>query len=502
MTKRDQGGPRGAGTERLAFTLGRQATVPSRAHVDAAMAASAAPTFSTAAYAEPRDWGYAGLLAFTWVLLFRPQDQIPGLNSLHVAELCAVIGVGPMLLHRFARRLPMFRVTPETIGLMVFGAVILVTAPFSVWPGGAVATFTDEYVKVLLVFVLMMNTLTTPKRLEQVMTLILLCIGYVAFRGVIDYARGANLLEGNRLTGAIAGIYDNPNDLALAMVTFLPFAAVTAISRRQPTLKRLTAAGIIALMLATIVFTKSRGGMLGLAAVIIALVFFGRHISRGFSAAVIAAVIIATPFAPSSFWTRMASIVDERQDAKEFTGSREARRILMQEAVDTFVERPFTGVGAGQFKNYNPKGRQERWRETHNTLLQVASETGVFGLIAFTFLIGCAASGAVRTRRMLDRARHAQHQAAVDALLSPDDREMLYAQMVALSASLVGWFVCALFASVAYSWTFYYLLALIVAGRELSRHRLAAADMLVEKARGTEAVPRGVFGARWQPRSA
>ena len=33
-------------------------------------------------------------------------------------------------------------------------------------------------------------------------------------------------------------------------------------------------------------------------------------------------------------------------------------------------------------------------------------------------------------------------------------------------AGLVGWFVCALFASVAYHWTFYYLLALAVAPRD------------------------------------
>jgi hypothetical protein len=44
----------------------------------------------------------------------------------------------------------------------------------------------------------------------------------------------------------------------------------------------------------------------------------------------------------------------------------------------------------------------------------------------------------------------------------------------ALAAAVAGWFVCALFASVAYHWTFYYLLALAVAPRELLVDRLAA----------------------------
>ncbi len=42
-------------------------------------------------------------------------------------------------------------------------------------------------------------------------------------------------------------------------------------------------------------------------------------------------------------------------------------------------------------------------------------------------------------------------------------------------AGLAGWLVCAQFASVGYYWTFYYLFALIVAGRELTGDRLAIA---------------------------
>ncbi|HEV3057930.1 MAG TPA: O-antigen ligase family protein [Vicinamibacterales bacterium] len=476
------------GRERLAFSYGSVETVPGRGLVEAALARATAPTFSTVPYAEPRDWGYLGLLAFTTVLLFRPQDQMPGLNSLHIAEVCALVGLAPMLLHRFARRLPVFRVTPETIGLALFGAVIIATVPFSIWPGGALQEFIDEYLKVLVVFVLMMNTLTTPKRLDQITWLIVLCIGYVAFRGVFDYARGVNLMEGNRLTGAVNGIFGNPNDLALTMVTFLPVAAVVMISRTHSAVRRLSAAAIMAAMLATIVFTKSRGGMLGLAAMAIALVLLGGKVRRGFGVIVIATLVLASPFAPASFWSRMSSIVDEPQDNREFTGSREARRIVMQEGIDTFKEYPLTGVGAGQFKNYNPNGRRERWRETHNALIQVAAETGFFGLIAFSFLIIRAGMAAAATRRMLARARR-DSGGALRAVLSANDRESLYAHTVAMSAGLVGWFVCAQFASVAYSWTFYYLLALTVAARELTRDRLAAARLIADSSTRAMAVP-------------
>jgi O-antigen ligase len=465
--------------ERLAFNTGT-GTVPSRKIIEAVLATETEQTFATAAYAEPRDWGYVGLFAFTAVLLLRPQDTLRFLRPMHLAELCALIGIAPMLLHRLAQRLPVFRVTPETIGIVLFGLAILMTAPFSIWPGGAFAEFTGSYLKILMVFVLMMNTLTTRQRIDQITWLIVVCVGYVAARGVFDYARGVNIVEGGRLAGAISGIFGNPNDLAMNMVTFLPAAAIVAISSDQKTLRRLVAAGVVVLMLATIVFTKSRGGVLGLAAMMAALVVLGGRVRRGFGVIAVAAVVAATPFMPSSFWARMQSMFDDQADKTHFTGSSEARRTLMAEGIGVFMQFPFTGVGAGQFRNYNPPTRKEPWRETHNALIQVAAETGVLGLVAFSFLIVRAGLAAASTRRMLSGPRRRGQPDPLAAVLTRSDRTALYNHTVAMTAGLVGWFVCSLFASVAYNWTFYYVLALIVATRELTQNCLVAAHALRE----------------------
>ena len=479
--------------ERLAFNYG-PGTVPGKRMIEAAVASDARPTFATAPFAEPRDWGYAGLLAFTAVLLLRPQDQIRGLAAFHIAEVCAFIGIGPMLLHRFARQLPVFRVTPETMGLMCFGLVILGTAPFSIWPGGAFDVSFD-YLKVVIVFVLMMNTITTPKRLEQITWLILLCCGYIAFRAVFDYARGANLVEGGRVAGAVGGIFGNPNDLALNMVTFMPVALMVALTPRHSAIRRLTAVGIAALMLATVVFTKSRGGALGLGVMLLGVLFLGRKVRPGFTIMAIVAILLATPFMPASFWTRMATITDEQQDKVHYTGSSEARRILLQEGLQAFVDMPLTGVGAGQFQNYNPPGRKEPWRETHNALIQVAAETGIFGLAAFVFLIVRGATAAARTRRLLSKPRKRSTPDTLELVMTAEDRRTLYAYTAAMTAGLVGWFTCSLFASVAYNWTFYYLLALIVATRELVRVRLAAAQTLESNGATSASVPSALFSS-------
>jgi O-antigen ligase len=255
------------------------------------------------------------------------------------------------------------------------------------------------------------------------------------------------------------------------MVTFLPSTIVVAMSRRHSPAKRATASVIALLVLATIVFTQSRGGLLGLGAAIVALALMGRWMRRGFGATVIIAILIAMPLAPTSFWTRMTSILDEQQDKQEFTGSREARRQVMTYGINTFFDYPITGVGAGQFKNYNPPDREAKFLETHNVLIQVAAETGIVGLLAFAFLVWRAIKAAWETQRL---TRDRNWMSWMKKLNRVDAARALGEHTVGLEAGLVGWFVCAMFASVAYNWTLYYVLALLVAARELATHQVIA----------------------------
>ena len=102
---------------------------------------------------------------------------------------------------------------------------MLVTAPFSVWPGGALGTFTDIYFKVVLVFLLMVNSVRSVRALRWLTWLILWRHG---LRRGPRHARllspARTSIKGERLHGSISGLMGNPNDLAMNMVTFLPLA--------------------------------------------------------------------------------------------------------------------------------------------------------------------------------------------------------------------------------------------------------------------------------------
>jgi O-antigen ligase len=189
--------------------------------------------------------------------------------------------------------------------------------------------------------------------------------------------------------------------------------------------------------------------------------------------------MLALPLVPGTYWHRLSSITD---DSKDDFGSSEARRTLMSESIQAFIENPLTGVGAGNFKDWNPEGRDQAWHEAHNVLLQVAAELGILGLAVFGFLLARAFLAVTQTRRFLRRARRAAAPPRPHAPARPvrgvtkiaaADASLLDAHSAAMAASLVGFFVCAFFASVAYNWTFYYLLALAATPRDILRSRVA-----------------------------
>ncbi|MGE5359362.1 MAG: O-antigen ligase family protein [Bacteroidales bacterium] len=440
--------------ERTAFNLDRHVAEVRPRPVASQPAEPAKPELpaDTPPAAERRDWAYLGLLAFTFVLFLRPQDLFPPLELLHLAEVFAIVGVVAMVNSRLARRQPVIPMTPEVRGVMVFAGILLALVPFSIWPGGSYAMLTGLFLKVVLIFILMAGTLTRPARLERLVWLMLLASGYLAFRGVFDYARGINLIENGRVAGAVGGVFGNPNDLAMNMVTFLPPALLLAARRDVPPLRRGGAAVIALLMFVTIVFTKSRGGFLGLGAMLLVLMAQGNKIRRGFGAAALVIIIAGLPLLPGSFWERMASITDPSKDE---TGSRESRQTDMREAWRMFLERPLTGVGPGQMTAYNPTWRQERWREAHNVFLQVAADDGIFGVLAFGYLV-------VRALRI---AWTTSRRARAGPASTDESRRTAFFFSTAMTASLAGWLVCALFASVAYTWTFYYVFGISMGAR-------------------------------------
>ena len=470
--------------ERLTFNVSRrgaprQMTVGDRVGVPAPRASryAAAGRRVAAAIRERYDWDYLWMIAFTAVLFFRPQDHLPPLAVLHLAELTAVAGLAAMAARRMGSGQPIARINPEVVGVLALGAIIVFTTPFSFWPGGSLSLFSDVYVKIILIFALMMTTITTPTRLTQVTWLIILICGYLSVHGIFDYLRGVNLMEGDRLRGAVGGFMENPNDLAMNLIVFMaPTLMIVFYDRRA--FRRVIAAGIVLVMAMAIVLTKSRAGFIGIGAMGLVILYYVMRERPAIVFALILAGAVATPMMPTSFWDRMASITNPDEDQ---TGSRQQRIQLFKQGLQVFIENPITGIGAGQFVNYDGDMMVERWRVTHNVWLQVAAELGIFGFAAFAFLVWRAFTSCFDARRAI-RGPTRHNPGAPVTTLTLQDQKIIDINAKGMLAGLVGWMVCAFFASVAFNWTFYYVFALAVAGRDIAREHRAPFEPAAEPA--------------------
>jgi O-antigen ligase len=240
------------------------------------------------------------------------------------------------------------------------------------------------------------------------------------------------------------------------------------------------------MMLAAIVCTKSRSGFLGLLAMCAVVGYYTFRKRPALLGVAVFAGLLVLPAMPQSFWARMDSIMNAEEDP---TGSRAARLRLLDQGFAVFADNPLTGVGAGQFQNYNVPGETiEKWRVTHNVWLQVACDLGIFGLLAFGFLVvrsyrACFATlAALRPPRRKRGGANAFRRAASAraptapqvSTLTTEDQFTLDMNAKSMLAAMVGWTVCSLFASVAFNWTFYYVFALAVAGREIAMAHRAA----------------------------
>lgn len=452
--------------ERLAFT-GRVAARSTHGEIPRPRPRPvASDPAAEARLAQPDVLAYRGLLAFTFVLFVRPQDSLPFLDPLRLGDLTASFAIITLVAARLSRGAPLTTLPRELVAVLALGGVMLLTAPFSLWPGGAVAVFSDLYVKVVIIFALMVNLLTTRRRLDGFINIVVLGTSYIGVRAVVDYARGVNLVEDGRVTGAVGGLFGNPNDMALNMVAFLPLGIVVALGRSGPVIRAVALIGAPAIA-AAVIFSKSRGGLVGLVAMLLVLLYQLRRLRPGVAALVAAASLATIPMLPESFTSRMSSIVNPDEDP---TGSREARKRLLREGWETFLENPVVGVGAGQFQNYQPDEREEAWRETHNAALQVAAELGIAGLIVFIVLIGSGFASVLGAGGLLRRVRYARRAREPDATLARREPLELYAS--AMVASLTGWFAAAMFASVAYYWTFYIVLGIAAALRVIAVREL------------------------------
>lgn len=388
---------------------------------------------------------YAGLFLFTTVLYFRPYEYYSSAEWLtSSASWIAILTLVVFFPTQLALEGNLTTRPTEVNLVLLFCLAGLLSIPFAISPGEAWETFNNPFLKAVLIFLLIVNVVRTERRLNGLFLLTIAVSCLLSFNAVRDYSAGKLAVEGYRIAGSIGGMFANPNDMSLHLITVMPIAIALGLGARNVILKAAywcTAA----LMIAAVTVTYSRGGFLGLIAVVVVLTWkLGRRNRLAAMLLLLVGGLLFIALAPGNYGLRLASIFIPGLDPN---GSRDRRWDLLMRSLIVALRYPLFGIGMG---NFHFRGFSEQ--VSHNAYTQVAAEMGVMAfVIYFKFLI-------VPLKRLLVIER---------LTFSPGKASRYYFLAVGLQASLVGYMVCSFFASVAYYWYIYYLVGYAVCFRRL-----------------------------------
>jgi O-antigen ligase len=208
----------------------------------------------------------------------------------------------------------------------------------------------------------------------------------------VDYAQIYGLVFEPRIAGPVG----DPNFFAQMLIPAVPIGLLLANSASRVR-ERVAAFGCVGVVTAAVIMTYSRGGALALGVVLV-LWLLGQGASGRRLAVGAAPIVLLVLLLPSDFARRLTTFrqfLPGSGDVLRLDSSFEQRRVLVTAAWHMFLDRPLTGVGAGNYTvHYRPYTEEtgsvvleyedfDQPHYPHNLYLEIAAETGLPGLIVF-----------------------------------------------------------------------------------------------------------------------
>ncbi|PYT95209.1 MAG: hypothetical protein DMG36_02805 [Acidobacteria bacterium] len=398
------------------------------------------------------------VLFFTVAIYARPEDIVPAIAQFHLTfalGLCAGLAyLGSFLVGNA----PFVRSQELRIVLLLTGCFIA-GVPFAYWRGGSFEVLTQVWLKTLIVFFLLTQTLVTLDRIRKVLWAIILSELFVCAYSVLQSSQV--IWVGQRLLGVNLGIL-GWNFLGLAAALTIPYIAAIYIAQPGFLKTSLLISAVLFLMW-MLVLTASRSGTLNvLFSIALTCLVVLRGTSRGklMGLGMVLTALVAVSLAPGVFWERIATVWSSSESSQNMVaasavGSEEDRLNVLERSIHYTLENPLLGLGLGNFQaaNGTELGRPDAWLGAHNTFTQISSEAGIPALVLFVSLLWTA----IRSMRALGKA-------TLNGPESLDLKLMARATLVSLLSFVFG----AFFAHMGYEYYLYYPVAIAVSVQHIA----------------------------------
>jgi O-antigen ligase len=357
------------------------------------------------------------------------------------------------------RRLALLRgpTTTCVLGLLLWVAL---SVPGALWQGGSFELLTDDFIKTVAMYLLMVAAVRRFRDVER------FAFAYLAAAAILA-AVAVQRSDPGQTGGRLGGLYYyDPNDFATLAVTALPLGVYFTVAQRRLWLRLLAGLAIVPLVVG-FVRSESRGGFLALIAVVAFFAVRHRTIPvRWRIGGVAAAALLFAGLTGGSYWQRMQTILKSNEDynVTSYTG----RWQVWKRGIGYMLSNPVFGVGAGNFSTaegrlsplaapLRARGIGLKWSASHNSFVQIGAELGIPGLLLFAGFIFSVFRALGRVERMTSAAPPTAEARAPPQLAQT------------LMASMVGFVVGGFFLSLAYYSMPYTLAALAAALWKVTR---------------------------------
>lgn len=305
-------------------------------------------------------WGLVLVLALVYL---RPEESIEAIQGMRLTLMVSLVTLVGVWFQLFLSRQAVAR-TPVNAFIIAFGVTVVVTTLNL----GTARLAAQEIAKLVLLVLLTFNLVRGRERYGNFVTALILFTCYISVYSMVLYTRGGAMRQGMIDRSIATGIFADPNDLAATIAGGLALA-LCRVSISPRTVSRVLYALLSLVMVAAILLTNSRGGMLALLLVVggwVALFMRNKGLGACLAVIVMLALLALGP-------SRMTTFDSTEQSAN-------TRFWFWDNGIQLLQEHPLLGVGFRQFPEYN-KGFT-----AHNSFVLAFAE---LGLIGYYFWMGC-----------------------------------------------------------------------------------------------------------------
>jgi probable O-glycosylation ligase (exosortase A-associated) len=325
-------------------------------------------------------------LLFIVFSFFRIHEAIPVLYTLRIPLLLSLATISTLTWHLMISKKIQPYSRPELRAFFIFFMLVFIGLLTATNRSEAIAAFQSTYIKIAIMVPLLAWLLTEVKHFK--LTLFMMpCAGLiVAFIALSNKINGIGLVEETRVTIGrdIDSILGDPNDLSLVLLFPLSFAISLLLTTGLSL--RLRILGFVAtiVLFSAIIATQSRGGLLGVIAVV-GTVTYRRVKSKALFFIVGSLCTVALFILAGISGRKSGGALEDGVDESAM-----GRVNAWEAAIGMALDNPLTGVGIDTFYSnyyYYTPFWDGKAHAVHSTWFGVLAETGFVGLAVYLIMV-------------------------------------------------------------------------------------------------------------------